>query len=106
MRKYRSYKFTNKKHSADGVRSSIAAAIALICTVVSVSCAYLAKGEAGKYLVILAVAAIIGSVYGLLAGRKSFREEECYYLFSYIGTGVNMILVVFWIAVVALGILA
>ena len=48
MRRYRSYKFTDKHHSKGGVRSSIAAAISLICTVVDIQGAYAAKGNAGN----------------------------------------------------------
>ena len=105
MRKYRSYKFTNKKHSTGGVRSSIAAAIAFICTAVSVAFAYMSKGNVGNFLMIFCIIAMICSVYGVFAGRKSYHEEECYYLFSHIGTTVNLILLVFWIAVAALGVL-
>lgn len=103
MRKHRSYKFTNKKHSTGGVRSSIAAAVALVCTLLSLYFAYTAKGNAGNYLALFGVIAMIGSIYGVIAGKKSFLEEECYYLFSRLGTGVNLILVIFWIAVMGIG---
>lgn len=105
MRRYRSYKFTNKKHSKGGVRSSIAGLISLICTIGAVLGAYAAKGNAGTYLALLGTVAIISGVYGVFEGRKSFKEEECYYLFSRIGTAVNFILAVFWIAVVGIGVL-
>lgn len=103
MRKHRSYKFTNKQHSKGGVRSSIAAAVALVCTIISVYIAYAAKGEAGKCLALFGVLGICSSFYGLIVGKQSFREEECYYLFSRIGTIVNLVLAVFWIGIVAMG---
>ena len=103
MRKYRSYKFTNRKHSKGGVRSSIAAGIALLCTLLSVYFAYAAKGNGGKYLVLFGVIAIAGSIYGFFEGKKSFQEEECFYLFSRIGTGVSLVLAIFWIAVAGMG---
>ena len=106
MRKYRSYKFTNKKHSVGGVRSSIAALVSLFCTVVSVACAYVTKGNVRNYLVIFCMLAFVSSIYGIFAGRKSYREEECYYLFSHIGTILSLILMVFWVLVIALGVLA
>ena len=105
MRRYRSYKFTNKKHSQDGVRSSIAGAISLICTVIGVYGAYTAKGNAGTYLALLGVIAIAACVYGVLVGNRSFKDEECYYIFSRIGTGVNLVLVIFWIVVFGMGFL-
>ena len=105
MRRYRSYKFTNKKHSPGGVRSSIAGAISLICTVIGVYGAYAAKGNAGTYLAVLGVVAIAGCVYGVIVGNQSLKEEECYHVFSRIGTGVNLVLVIFWIAVFGMGFL-
>lgn len=103
MRKYRSYKFTNKHHSKDGVRSSIAAGISLVSTMLSVYIAYAAKGNAGNYLAILGIIGIVGCCYGLIIGKRSFQEEECYYLFSRIGTSVSLGLLIFWIAVVGMG---
>ena len=103
MRRYKSYKFTNKKHSQGGIRSSIAGVLSLVCTMLSVFCAYTAKGNGGTYLALLGVIAIVASVYGAFVGNQSFKEEECYYLFSRIGTSVNLILVIFWIAVAGMG---
>lgn len=103
MRRYRSYKFTNKKHSKGGVRSSIAGTVSLICTISAILGAYASKGNAGTYLALLGTIAIAAGIYGAFVGNQSFKEEECYYLFSRIGTVVNVILVIFWIAVVGIG---
>lgn len=105
MRKYRSYKFTDKHHSKGGVRSSIAGAISLICTVIGLYLSYTAKGNAGNYLALWGFLAIVCCVYGLFVGNQSFKEEECYYFFSRIGTGVNLVLVIFWVSVVGMGFL-
>ena len=105
MRRYRSYKFTDKHHSQGGIRASIAAGISFVCTVIGVYTAYAAKGNAGTYLALLGVIAIAGCCYGVLVGNKSFQEEECYYLFSRIGTWVSLVLMIFWIAVVGMGVL-
>ena len=105
MRRYRSYKFTDKHHSQGGIRSSIAGGIALICTGISLYIAYAAKGNGDSILVLFGTVGIICCFYGAYIGGKSFHEEECYYLFSKIGTIVNVILMVFWIAVVGMGML-
>ena len=104
-RTYRSYKFTDKHHSKGGIRSSIAAAISLICTVIDIHGAYITKGEAGNYLALFGVIAIAACIYGAYEGNQSFKEEECYYLFSRLGTTISMILLVFWIAVFGMGFL-
>lgn len=103
MRKFRAYKFTDKHHSQGGIRSSIAGMLSLICTLGGVYLAFAAKGNAGNYLALLGVIAIVSCCYGIFVGNRSFKEEECYYLFSRIGTGVNLLLVIFWVAVVGMG---
>lgn len=105
MRRYRSYKFTNKHHSAGGIRSSIAAALSLVCTVICVASSYTAKGNGAKALVVPGLLAVISCVYGLLAGNQSFKEEECYYLFSRIGTVGSLLLVIIWTVVIGIGIM-
>ena len=105
MRRYRSYKFTNKHHSKGGVRSSIAGAVSLVCTLIGVYGAYKNKGDGGTYLALCGVIAIVCCVYGVLTGNRSFQEEEVYYIFSRIGTALNCVLVIFWIAVCGMGIL-
>lgn len=103
MRRHRAYKFTDKHHSIGGIRSSVAGLVSLIGTAGAVYWAFTAKGDAGNYVVFLAVLGIVCSCYGLFAGNKSFKEEECYYLFSRIGTGLNFLLVIFWIVVIGIG---
>lgn len=105
MRRHRSYKFTDKHHSQGGIRSSIAAAVSLICTAIDVYLAYAARGNAGNYLALFGLLAIVSCFYGVFAGKQSFQEEECYYLFSRLGTGVNLLLLIFWIAVFGMGFL-
>lgn len=105
MRRYRSYKFTDKHHSKGGIRSSIAGAAALVCTGIDVYVAYASKGNAGAYVVLFGMAAIFCCGYGTFVGSQSFKEEECYYLFSRLGTTVNLLLLIFWIAVFGMGFL-
>ncbi len=105
MRRYRSYKFTDKHHSKGGVRSSIIGAIALVCTMIDIYSAYIAKGNAGRQLALFGMIAMVCCCYGVYVGSQSFKEEECYYLFSRIGTALNFVLLVFWIAVVGMGFL-
>ncbi len=103
MGRRRSYKFTNKQHSKGGVRSSVAAAVSLIATAIAVYGAYLAKGDGERYLIIFGFLAFTACGYGTFAGYRSFQEEECYYLFSRIGTILSLLLLIFWIAIFGIG---
>lgn len=87
------------------MRSSIAGAISLLCTMGAVFASFVSRGNAGNYLALLGTIAIVASFYGVYEGNQSFKEEECYYLFSRIGTIVNFILVIFWIVIVGIGVL-
>lgn len=103
MRRRRNYKFTDKHHSKGGVRSSIVGAFSLLCTGLCLFLSYEAKGNPGNYVAMFGFFAIAGSLYGAIAGKRSYREEECYYLFSGLGTIVNLILLIVWIAIIGVG---
>lgn len=103
MRRHRSYKFTDKHHSKGGIQSSIAGVIALACTGIDVYFAFISKGNAGTVVALFGMIGIMACSYGVFAGKRSFKEEECYYLFSVLGTAVNLLLLIFWIAVLGMG---
>lgn len=103
MRRYRSYKFTNKHQSKGGVYSTIAAATALGLTTAAIFLSCVSDGNGANYLAVLGFLAIISCVYGGITGKKSFQEEECYYLFSWIGTSISWILVCLWIGICWIG---
>lgn len=105
MRGRRAYKFTAKHHSKKGICSTAAGLISLASTVGGIYGAYAAKGEGGAYLAALGVAAITCCIYGVIEGNRSFREEEIYLLFPRIGTVLNLLLLIFWIAVAGMGFL-
>ena len=102
-RSYRSYKFTDKHHSKGGILATVAGSIALICTLVDLYFVYKAKGEAGEIVALFGMIALICSIYGVVVGKRSFKEEEVYYLFSRLGTFLSLILMIFWIAVAVMG---
>lgn len=103
MKRRRTYKFTDKHHSRNGIRSSAAGVLSLGCTLGGIYGAYAAKGNAGTYLALLGILAIMGCIYGVYVGNLSFKEEDVYYLFPRIGTVLNLLLLIFWIAVVGMG---
>ena len=104
-RSYRSYKFTDKHHSKRGVRATIAGVIAVICTLVDLNFAYTEKGNAGEIVALFGMIAVLCSIYGVITAKRSFKEEEVYYIFSRIGLIANLILVIFWGYVIVWGFL-
>ena len=102
-RSYRSYKFTDKHHSKRGILSTVAGTIAFICTLVDLNVVYIHKGEAPEYVAAFGMIALVCSIYGVFVGKRSFKEEEVYYLFSRIGTFLSLILMIFWGFVTIMG---
>jgi hypothetical protein len=105
MRRYRSYKFTDKHHSKKGILSSAAGALSFILTNVAMYISYTNKGDGENYLAVFGFLAIIFCICGLIAANQSLKEEEVYYFFGRVGMILNLFLFVLWIAVVGMGFL-
>ena len=105
MRRSRSYKFTDKHHSKAGIRSSIAGAFSLLCTAIGLQGAFVTRGNSGNYQAALGFLAIVFCIWGLVAAARCLKEEEVYYVFGKLGFVINLVMLVFWIAVTGMGFL-
>lgn len=99
----RSYKFTDKKHTRQGVASSFLGLIALGLLIGGLLMAYRMFGAAGPYIGLMGLLSLIFSVTGFVLGIRGFQEDEVYYLFSKIGVGLNGILFVLWMLIFIVG---
>ena len=99
----RSYKFTDKKHTKQGLLSVACGGVALILTAVSLSLAFRMAGQAGSLVGLLGVLAMACSAVGFVLAVRGFQEEDVYYLFSQIGAVANGILFILWALVCMLG---
>lgn len=88
------YKFTNKKHSIGGVISSLMALSAIVLIVLAVVRSFKARGIGGESVGILALLALAFSVFGFITGLLSYRENDRYYTFSFIGSLFNGVILV------------
>ena len=89
--KKRKIKFTDKKHSRNGILSTILGAVSAGLLFCLLAAAYLTSGQAGK--------ACAGAWYGVL-GR---REEDSYRLFPDLGIGINGLLLVGFVMIYIMG---
>lgn len=99
----RSYKFTDKKHSRQGLAASALGLFSLVLGAVVLVMAFRQSGEAGKIVGLLGLLSMLSGVLGFILALRSFHEEDVYYLFSYIGTGVNGVLTILWMLVLTIG---
>mgnify|MGYP000528462718 CR=1 FL=1 len=97
----RNYKFTDKKHTRQGLMSMGMGAAALVFTVLALSLAYRMSGGAGSAAGLLGVLAMLFSVTVLAV--RGFREEDVYYAASQIGAVLNGILFIGWALVCMIG---
>ncbi|MEI3521325.1 MAG: DUF6142 family protein [Anaerosacchariphilus sp.] len=78
----RSYKFTDKKHTKQGLLSVACGGTALILTAASLSLAYQRSGQAGSIVSLLGVFAMLASVVGFVLALRGFQEEDVYVISS------------------------
>ncbi|SHJ21939.1 DUF6142 family protein [Parasporobacterium paucivorans] len=82
----RHYKFTDKKHSIPGIVSTGMALVAIFLVVLAVSISFGERGGAGIGIGLLGFFAFVIGLAGFVVGMKSFKNEDVFHLFSYVGT--------------------
>lgn len=99
----RSYKFTAKKHTKQGMLSSALGFLALILLVAGLVTAYGKAGGAGPVTGLMGFLSMVFSIIGFTLGARGFQEEDAYYLFSKIGIGLNGVLFILWVLIFVVG---
>ena len=99
----RSYKFTDKKHTKQGLLSVVCGGTALILTAASLSLVYQRSGQAGSIVSLLGVFAMLASVVGFVLALRGFQEEDVYVISSQIGVVVDGLLFILWAMVCVIG---
>ena len=84
--KKRKIKFTDKKHSRNGILSTI-----------------LTSGQAGKAVAVLGLLAFFVACAGAWYGVLGRREEDSYRLFPDLGIGINGLLLVGFVMIYIMG---
>ena len=91
-KKRKSYKFSNKKHSKNGILSSVLALFAVIVLIAAIIISTIYKGNAGILTGTLAALGFLAAIVGFILSAASFREVDKLYRFSWIGIIANGIL--------------
>ncbi|MBQ9764715.1 MAG: hypothetical protein IJW18_00795 [Lachnospiraceae bacterium] len=95
MARSKQYKFSDKEQTTGGVASIVFAIVALIAFVVGVIISYKTGGEGGMIIGLMGFCSLWFAGIGLFQGVKSFKQEECYYHCSWIGSIANAVILVF-----------
>lgn len=88
-----------KKYTKGGKISSLIALCSQAFIVLTIVISVFQKGNSGIYVGIMMLAALIAAVVGFVIGINSFKEENKFLTFTYIGTIANAVI---WIGILGL----
>lgn len=100
---HKRYKFSDKSQSIGGIFSTLFALAAVLSCIIAVWISFQHRGEGGLEVGVLGVIAVFFSGYGLYLGIRSFQEEEIFFLFSWIGSIGNSIILLSMMMLFLLG---
>ena len=103
MARRKDYKFTNKKHSIPGIVSTVIGLIGVGLIIAAIYISFINRGAAGQIIGVMGLADIFLSTIGFVVALVSFRNDDVYYLFSWIGTGLNVLVWIFLMSMVMIG---
>lgn len=86
------YKFTDKQHSLEGILSTLLSIFSLFLLIMGIIISYNHEGNAGAVIGVLGLLAFIISIIGFFVGIHSFKKDDMFYLFSYVGAIMNTII--------------
>ena len=104
MRRRYKYSFARKKETEGGCFAMIYAGLSLGLFLVSAMLSFRLSGDAGRWIGAFGVMAILFSAIGFVTGIKSFKEKDKSYRFSAMGSLVNGVFFVGWLALFLNGI--
>lgn len=88
-----------KKYTKGGRTAALMALINIAVIIMAIIISIVQKGNAGIYVGLMMFAALISSAVGFVIGINSFKEENRFLRFSYIGTIANAAI---WIGILGI----
>lgn len=99
----REYMFTNRHYTRGGIIAMILGILSVLCFAAGILESFKNKGNGGSVVGLLGAGALLFSVVGAIIGIRSFKEEERFYTFSWIGSGICCIMAIFMIVITVMG---
>lgn len=91
MGKKKGYIFTNKEHTRKGIMATILGIISMATLVYTVLMSYRQNGEVPRQYGAAAMLVMVFAFVGIILGVISRMERDKYYLFSYLGIALNVL---------------
>ena len=99
----RRYPFDEQRESGGGKFSSALALASFILFSADVIVSLHSQGNAGSVTGVIAVVAMLLSIYGFYTGMKSFNERDVSPTFSIIGSIFSGVMMVGWLTLILIG---
>jgi len=91
MAKKNSFMFTNKEHTQKGIMATILGVISLATLAYMVIMSYQRAGDVPLQYGAAALLSMVFAFVGIILGVISKSERDKFYLFSYLGIGLNVL---------------
>jgi hypothetical protein len=85
------YIFTNKEHPAKGIMSTILGIISLATLIYAVMMSYRLAGDIPRQYGAAAMLVMIFAFVGIILGVMARMEKDKYYVYAYLGIGLNVL---------------
>ena len=99
----RSYKFTDKKPSIKGIISTLYFLMSLGLVIYAISISFKTKGDGNIAVGALGIEAFLVAIGGFAMGLYSFKEDNVFLRFPWIGTIGNAMIWLFLLGVILVG---
>lgn len=97
------YLFTDRKRSMKGIFSTLYFVLSLVLIIAAVYISYKEKGNGGGVVGVLGVGSFIISAVGFFVGINSFKEDDVFYKYPWIGTVGNAFVGIIIILMILVG---
>ena len=84
-----------RNYTKGGRKSSVIAGVNILLFILAVVISILKKGNAGIYVGLLMLLVMVSAIAGFVIGINSFKEENKFLFYSYIGTITNAVIWIF-----------
>ncbi len=91
MGKKNGYIFTNKEHTRKGIMATILGIISIATLIYTVLMSYRQDGNVPRQYGAAAMLVMVFAFVGIILGVISRMERDKYYLFSYLGIALNVL---------------
>jgi len=103
IKKKKSFMFTSKHQSENGIISLVIGLISVVSVIVCVIISYANRGDATKQLGGVGFFAAIGDILGIIAGSISLKERDVFLWVPRIGLWTNIVMLVVWALLIIFG---